>query len=156
MFVGSFKYQLDDRGRFSLPSRLRKAGKGTEFVEFVATIGLDECIALFPASAFEDYLSHFDPSSISEDEEIAFYRTFLSKTVDVHLDNHGRILIPTELLAYAGIEKDVQIVGIGEWMEIWKPEKFAEYQQTHSEISISGTKHFFASIKRSRSRREEE
>jgi MraZ protein len=48
---------------------------------------------------------------------------FFSRSFQVELDRQGRILIPAALRAYAGLETNAVVVGAGEWLEIWAPER---------------------------------
>jgi len=53
-------------------------------------------------------------------------RHFFGDSFEVNLDNQGRIFIPESLRRYAGIDKDVVIVGVGDRLELWSPEKWDE------------------------------
>ena len=46
---------------------------------------------------------------------------------DSKLDSQGRIIVPTNLLTYAGIEKEVTVIGAGDHIEIWNTNNWNEY-----------------------------
>jgi MraZ protein len=150
LFLGTYKYQRDERGRFNIPARMRKRQDGSVYVDFVATRGLNGCIVLFPEYSFHKYVANYTPLNISPEEEIAFYRLFLSKAVNLQIDNQGRISVPQELMSEATIDKDVQIIGVGSWIEVWNPQKYAEYESQQKLGYDDIAKHFFASLRRDR------
>ncbi len=54
-------------------------------------------------------------------------RFFLSGAAECELDKQGRILVPQTLRDYAGIDKDVAVVGVSSRVEIWDKDKWQNY-----------------------------
>ncbi|MCD6123781.1 cell division/cell wall cluster transcriptional repressor MraZ [bacterium] len=150
MFYGKYRHKIDSKGRVALPARLRTAGKGLGYTEFVLTRGIGGCIALFPANKFEEFINNFDASELSFEESLAFYREFASWAHFVAIDNQGRILLPSVLKEEAGIKDDVLILGVVDWIEIWNPDRYSAYTKSQKVDYDSGAMKFFGSLIRGR------
>lgn len=129
---GAYKHNIDAKGRLIVPARLRE-----ELGErFVVTRGLDNCLALYPAAewrSLEDKLCAL-PMSRARDLQ----RFFLSAAYDAELDAQGRVLLPAGLREYAGLSKDVTIVGTAGHAEIWDTARWTAYnEQINSERIVA-------------------
>lgn len=152
LFTGTYKYQLDERGRFNIPAPLRRNYRtGEPYRGFVATLGLTGCLVLFPEESFSQYVEDFDSRGMTAEEENNFYRSFLPNAVHLQVDSQGRILIPSELAGKISLEKEVVITGVGKWIEIWNGSDFAEYEIKQKDAYSSAAKPFFSWVRRSKS-----
>ena len=131
MFIGSFKYSIDTKGRISIPAKLRKFVDPKANDSFVMTRGTSKCIDVYPMNLWEDLvqdklktLNNFDPN------QAMFLRMFLQQAAEDKLDTQSRLLIPKNLIDYAEIEKDVLILGAIKRIEIWNPKIYEEYLKT--------------------------
>ncbi len=136
MFIGSYKYSVDAKGRVAIPAKLRKYLKPEANNTFVLTRGTGKYIDLYPLDFWKNLveqklntLNQFDP------REMRFIRLFLQEAVEDNLDSQSRILIPKKLIQYAGIEKEVLILGAINKIEIWNPEIYNQYLK-ESEVSF--------------------
>ena len=128
MFIGSFKYSVDSKGRVSIPAKLRKNLTPEANDTFVLTRGTAQCIDVYPMDNWKELaanklnqLNSFDP------KEAMFIRMFLQEAAEDKLDAQSRLLIPKTLLEYAGIEKEIFILGAVKKIEFWNPEKYEAY-----------------------------
>ncbi|PID58164.1 MAG: division/cell wall cluster transcriptional repressor MraZ [Ignavibacteriae bacterium] len=128
MFLGSFNYSMDSKGRISIPAKLRKLVDPKSNDSFVMTRGTTKCIDLYPMNFWEELvqsklnrLNSFDP------EEARFLRMFLQQAAEDKLDSQARLLIPKNLIEYAEIGKEVLIIGANKKIEIWNPKIYDEY-----------------------------
>ena len=128
MFIGSFKYSVDSKGRVSIPAKLRKYLTPEANDTFILTRGTAQCIDVYPMDNWKELaanklnqLNSFDP------KEAMFIRMFLQEAAEDKLDAQSRLLIPKTLMEYAGIEKDIFILGAVKKIEFWNPEKYEEY-----------------------------
>lgn len=121
MFMGEYNHTLDAKSRLIIPSKFREAlGE-----EFVISKGMDGCLFVYAKEeweAFEEKLSTL-PTTTNKDAR-KFARFFLSGADNVEVDKQGRILIPSHLKEFAGLEKDVVLAGVGKRIEIWSKEKW--------------------------------
>ncbi len=128
-FTGLSKYQRDDRGRFNIPSRMRKNRDGEPYSYFTVTLGSHDCLMLFPSESFQEYVENFGAGDLSDEEQDSFYRRFLPMATEVRVDSQGRVSVPQELFDEVDVEKDVLILGVGKWIEVWNPEAFKYYSK---------------------------
>ena len=124
-FIGEYSYSLDSKGRINIPARFRQALSKNNKNTFVSTRGMDSCIWVYPLSQwFEIEKSLRNLSSLSR-----IHRTFVRNTARYAspstYDKQGRITLSPSLIEYAGLEKEVLIIGMVNKMEVWNP-KFLE------------------------------
>ena len=137
MFKGEYNHTIDTKGRVIIPAKFRdKLGEA-----FVITKGLDGCLYGYANEdwqVFEDKLSSL---SITNKDSRQFTRFFLAGAADCEVDKQGRILIPSVLREFAGLEKDVVLVGVSRRIEIWNKEKWSEitaqYDDNMDEIAAN-------------------
>jgi MraZ protein len=133
--LGTHSYQLDPKGRLSLPARFREA-----FSEGVwMTIGQDHCLYCFPRAEWEQRASEVKASFLSDSDGRAFGRMFFGSSAEGELDSQGRVTVPQRLRDAAGIRKDVTVVGVMDRMEIWDRETYARYLATYEGSYQAGT-----------------
>jgi len=124
MFIGEYIYSLDEKKRLSIPAKFRKElGK-----KAILTRGLDNCLVLYPLQEWQKLTKKLESLPLSRYEARGFLRMMLSGAVDVSFDKLGRILIPEYLKEYAGLEKNVAIIGLSNRIEIWDEQKWREYK----------------------------
>lgn len=121
MFHGHSICNLDAKSRLILPSRLRQDIKTEEDKKLIITRGLDEhSLYLYIKS---DWLKEVNrvTERINQfvDVERDFYEAFMMYANDCEIDNQNRILIPTQLVEYAKLNKEVLLIGLGDKIVIW-------------------------------------
>jgi MraZ protein len=135
-FKGKYEHTLDEKGRVSLPAKLRKSLAAGAADAFVITRGFENCLDLYPKEAWsklEDELR--GRLNMYNTEDRLFLRTILMWAHEVTLDKQARIMIPQELLDVAGITSGVTIIGALEKIEIWSTEEFQRYRDRYAEQS---------------------
>ncbi len=137
MLIGEYKHTIDEKKRLAIPAKLRKElGSGA-----VLTRGLDSCLALYPLREWENLADKLSKLPTGQIEARGLARVILSGAVEVEFDSLGRILIPDYLKQYAGIEKNVVIVGVFNHLEIWGGEQWEAYKQkTEREVGDMAAK----------------
>ena len=124
---GKFQHNLDDKGRVSIPAKLREYLGRT----FMITIGLDGCLAIYPMDEWEIVVSKF--RGLTNKEGRALQRFLFSNAGELEPDKQGRVLIPETLRKHAGLDKNVVIVGASERVEIWDAQKWEDNQTTFTD-----------------------
>jgi MraZ protein len=130
MFIGSFKYSIDAKGRVSIPAKLRKYVTTEANDIFVMTRGTAKCIDLYPMDQWKELVAEkLNKLNTFNPQEAMFIRMFLQEAAEDKLDAQARLLVPKSLIEYAGIQKDVFILGAVKKIEIWNPETYESYIQ---------------------------
>ena len=130
MFMGEYNHSLDAKGRLIIPVKFRESlGE-----KFVVTRSLDACLCIYDMEAWETFAKKLTELPYNAKEQRELVRFFLSGAAEVELDKQGRILVPNNLRAAAGIEKDVVLVGVGGRIEIWSSKAWEE-TQTSDEVN---------------------
>ncbi|GHV45575.1 transcriptional regulator MraZ [Clostridia bacterium] len=113
MLTGEYQHNIDTKGRMIMPAKFRdELGD-----QFVATKGLDRCLFIFALAEWEKLDKQLSELSLSKGREIQ--RFFYGGMTECEVDKQGRILIPLPLREYAGLEKDVTVIGLNRRAEIW-------------------------------------
>jgi len=123
VFIGEYQHTMDAKGRLFIPARLREGLGETA----VATKGLDRCLFLFSAGEWQNIENKLRRLPLARADARAFARLFFSGAAEVEVDKQGRILLPAHLREYAGLSKEVVILGVSSRVEIWDREEWTRY-----------------------------
>ncbi|MCM8899873.1 MAG: transcriptional regulator MraZ [Clostridiales bacterium] len=123
MFIGEYQHTIDPKGRVIMPAKFRE-GLGEKFV---LTKGLDQCLFVYPNEEWGILEKKLRSLPLTNKDARAFIRFFFAGACECELDKQGRILIPANLREYAGLEKDVVIIGVSTRVEIWSKDRWDEY-----------------------------
>lgn len=124
MMMGEFSHSIDDKGRITIPSKLRDDLQ----LHFIITKGMDGCLFLYPMEEWQKMEEKLKSLPMSNTNARAFARFFLAGAHDVELDKQFRITIPPRLRDFAKIEKDTVLVGVSSRVELWARERWEQYQ----------------------------
>ena len=122
-FLGTYTPRLDEKGRLFLPAKFRdRLASGV-----VVTRGQEKCLVVWPHDVFAAEAARVmsTPMGLRGSRDIS--RTFFSGAEQGTPDKQGRIVVPPLLRAYAGLTKDVAVIGVGDRVEIWDQAKWLEY-----------------------------
>lgn len=131
MFIGEYSYIIDHKKRVAIPSKFRKVlGK-----KAIVTKGIDKCLTVYTLGEWKKVAKKLEELPSSRVNVRGFVRVMLAGAVDITLDKLGRILIPDYLKEYAGLEKDVVVVGLSNKIEVWDKVSWKTYRdKTEKEI----------------------
>lgn len=123
MFLGTYEPRLDDKGRLILPAKFRE-----QFATgIVLTRGQERCLYAFPAREFEEMHTRLRQAPVTSKVARDYLRVFLSGATDDVPDKQGRITVPAGLRSYAGLERDLAVIGAGTRIEIWDAPAWETY-----------------------------
>lgn len=123
MLLGEYHHSLDSKGRLIIPARFRDVlGE-----KFVITKGLDRCLFGYPEDEWIKIAEKMQALPVTRADARAFVRLFLAGASEVEPDGQGRILLPNNLRAFAGITKDTCLIGVGTRVEIWDAAVWEKY-----------------------------
>ena len=118
MFMGEYHHTIDDKGRITIPSKLRyELGE-----QFIVTKGLDGCLFIYPKEEWNNIANKYK------------VRFFLSGAIVGEFDKQGRLNIPSPLIKYADLKKECVIIGVNERLEIWSKERFEQLLDANEDI----------------------
>jgi len=142
-FHGSYPRAVDGKGRFNLPFRFRRSGSAAGDERYVACEGPDGLLTLFP---YGEWLRTFERlrQGPGSPERRAQLRRLSHASRVLEPDEQGRVTIPQEFLAPAEIQGRVLVVGMGHYMELWDPERFARTQEAAPAPDPGFTEGFYA------------
>lgn len=121
-YLGSYLYQVDEKGRVTLPAAFRR---GSEDPSFVLIQVQPDALTLYPEPAWADVQDRLRTLARNAPRSRHQMLGLTANAVEVVPDKQGRILIPDRLREGAGIGSEAQIVGAIDKIEIWDPETFA-------------------------------
>ena len=131
VFTGTFQRSLDGKARFLLPKRVR--AELSESNLLFLTPGTDHCLELHTDESLHTLAERANQSAAGSQNIKSFSRLFYAQAEQCGIDAQGRIRIPKSLTSYAGLEKDIYIVGVGFNWEIWDVANWRSYLQTHED-----------------------
>jgi len=116
--TGQYAHNIDAKGRLFIPARLREELGQT----FHVTVGLDHCLSIYSDESWATFTDKVRALPYSKAKAL---RPLFANAVDCEPDAQGRILIPTKLREYAGLQKEVVVIGSFDRAEIWNAERWA-------------------------------
>jgi MraZ protein len=126
VFRGATQITLDAKGRLAIPARYRDRLAARCNGQLICTVDQDHCLLLYPLPDWEEIerklmrLSSFNPATRR------LQRLMVGYASELELDGHGRVLLPRELREFAGLERQVMLIGQGNKFELWDEARFNE------------------------------
>lgn len=128
MFMGEYHYAIDDKGRLTIPSKLRyELGEN-----FIVTRGLDNCLFIYPKSEWNEIITKYRELPNTKDAR-NFMRFFLSGATECEFDKQGRINVMAPLIKFADLKKECVIIGVNDRLEVWSKERWEQFIETNEE-----------------------
>jgi MraZ protein len=123
MFLGTYAPKLDDKGRVILPAKFREELS----TGIVMTRGQERCLYVFTTREFDVVHEKIRQAPITSKEGRDFLRVFLSGASAETPDKQNRVTIPANLRAYASLDRDLTVIGVGDRVEIWDTTVWESY-----------------------------
>jgi MraZ protein len=123
MFLGTHTPKLDEKGRLILPAKFREPLS----TGLVMTKGQERCVVVWPTDQFDVYAESLRTRSQNNEKVRAYTRVFFSSAFDDVADKQGRITIPAPLREWAGLDRELVVVGADTRIEIWDAIAWSQY-----------------------------
>lgn len=128
MFIGEFNHTVDMKGRVSLPARFRDELSSN----FYITKGMEGCLFIYDEREWTAMDEKIKKLRLTSKAARNFSRQFYGQADQVSCDRQGRFLIPPTLRTYAGIQKEVVILGVSNRIEVWAKDQWETYNEQES------------------------
>jgi MraZ protein len=112
---------LDAKGRLTVPSRYRDVLMSTVNGQMVIAKNPARCLTLYPKPVWDAFEA--DLARLPMKDE-GWRRLYIGSATDVEIDGGSRVLVPPELRAWAGLERDVMFMGVGDKFELWDKARY--------------------------------
>ena len=119
MFRGITQLSLDAKGRLAIPARYRGELMSFCVGRLIVTVDPSKCLLIYPQPAWEPIEQKLNNLSSFESKTRNLQRLLVGNACDVEMDAAGRILVSPPLRQFAGLSKDVVLVGQGTKFELW-------------------------------------
>ena len=125
LLIGEYEHSIDTKGRLIMPSKLKEdIGE-----KFVVTKGLDGCLFVYSQTEWKTFENKLRAFPLTNKDARALVRFFLAGAMECEIDKQGRFLIPGNLREFAGLEKEVVVIGVLDKIEIWAKDKWQKYSE---------------------------
>ncbi|MGN1002987.1 MAG: division/cell wall cluster transcriptional repressor MraZ [Oscillospiraceae bacterium] len=115
--TGEYQHNLDSKGRLFIPARLREELGNV----FYVTISMDKCLSAYSAESWQDLCDKANAMSYVNQRKV---RPLFAYAAKCELDTQGRILLPQNLRQFAGLNKNVTVVGCNNHAELWDSDEW--------------------------------
>lgn len=123
MFLGTHTPRLDDKARLILPAKFRDELSGG----LVVTKGQERCLYVFPGAEFQRIADDLRKAPMTNKAARAYSRVFFASAHDETPDRQGRITIPAHLREYAGLHRELAVIGASSRVEVWDAANWQTY-----------------------------
>ena len=123
MFYGEYQHTLDPKGRVIVPSKFREELGD----RFIITKGLDNCLFAYSSEEWTSLQAKLKALPLTNKDARAFTRFFFAGAAECEVDKQGRILVPQNLREYAGLDKDISVIGVSTRVELWDKIRWENY-----------------------------
>jgi transcriptional regulator MraZ len=121
--LGEHRYQMDPKGRISLPAKFREALKAGVHL----TLGQEGCIYVFAPDEWKKEKERVEARALANRASRGYTRVFFGNAEHVDLDAQGRLVIPRRLRDKVGLDRDVSVIGVSDRLEIWSTDEWERY-----------------------------
>tara|TARA_R110002073_G_scaffold332910_2_gene519656 strand:- start:379 stop:825 length:447 start_codon:yes stop_codon:yes gene_type:complete len=126
MFRGVTQLSLDSKGRLAIPAKYRDGLMSSCAGQIIVTADPSKCLLIYPQPEWEPIEQELNSFSSFNPQIRILQRLLVGNANDVNMDNAGRILVSPPLRQFAGLTKEVVLVGQGKKFELWDEGKWNE------------------------------
>ncbi len=116
---------MDAKGRLAIPKRYRETIEEASESQLIATIDLHSpCLLIYTKDEWEVIERKLRTLSDMDSQQRKVKRLLLGYAAEIEMDAQGRVLLPLQLREYAGLEKNLTLLGQGNKLELWSQESW--------------------------------
>ena len=123
--IGTYECKVDAKGRLMLPVAFKKQLASVVEKGFVLKRAVFQpCLELYPMQEWESMMQSVNRLNRFKKKNNDFIRRFTAGVKSLDLDVSGRLLIPKDLVGFAGITKEIVVTSAVNIIEIWDKDKY--------------------------------
>lgn len=126
-FTGEYSHSLTEKNRVALPKVFRVE---IDSGEVILSKGSEQCIEGFDRKMWQELVKIHLAIPFTESRGREIRRRVFSSAMPVQLDGQGRVVLPEQMLVYAGLKgkvgEQLVIVGVGDHFEIWEESRWKQ------------------------------
>ncbi len=128
-FLGTYDHTLDAKNRLTVPVKFRGPLGGGAII----ARGIEPCVSVWTPEGFESWKQEMiDAFGSMTPKARAFKRVLAASAFETELDAAGRIMVPSKLIEYAAISREVAVIGNDDAFEIWDRDAWGAYDDSVS------------------------
>ena len=133
---GRYNHQVDDKGRIRIPAKFKDALGSNPYM----TVGQNRCLYIFSREEAERILGERfgEVDGFTKDGRLSAMRKIFSRGTFLEEDKQGRLTVPSWLIEYSGIKKNVVSIGMNNRVELWDEETWNKYDAAEDADSLFG------------------
>ena len=131
--IGEFECTIDAKGRFMVPAVFKKQVPPEVLDRFVINRGFEKCIVLYPQNVWKVISDEVNQLNLYNKKNRDFVRYFYRGASELVLDSINRLLLPKQLIQYAGIDKEIVLFAFSNRIEIWAKDAYEKLQTNEPE-----------------------
>ena len=125
--IGTYECKSDVKGRFMMPASLKRQLNSVVNEGFVLKRSVfNTCLELYPMREWQSMVSQVNKLNRFVKKNNDFIRSYMSGLKILEIDNTGRILIPKDLISFAGMSKNLVLASSVNMIEIWDKDRYEE------------------------------
>lgn len=140
VFTGTYEHSIDSKGRLAIPAGIRAQIQRSfgsvegQSVPLFVTPGEDNSLCIYTREGFEKRAEELEKSEMPAEELLAYEEILFAFTREVELDTQGRVSMPKDLVARAGLGGEVVILGAKDHLKVrdrkaWEEKVHALFQK---------------------------
>ncbi len=142
MLINSYSHSVDTKGRVFIPSKWRDdLGETVIVTRGILGKGESKCLFGMSMSAWNEFYERFRTLAVSDIRAQNVMRLLFANACECEVDKQGRILVSNALRGYAGLDKDVVLIGMGGRFEIWDAAAWEKHNEAEDELSDDALQH---------------
>ena len=126
MFLGEYTHTIDGKGRLTIPAKYR----GKLAAGLVVTRGFDKNLMLYSMESWQALADRITQRPLADEDMRAFRRRVFAGAINLEPDRQGRILLPQYLRDFAGMNGDVVIAGMYDYLELWNADAWVTVRES--------------------------
>ena len=126
--TGTYLRTLDDKRRLAVPKRVKDDFAEENLESLIIAPGTEKSLAMYSPKGFDQFAARLSATP----ENQRYLRLFYSSAERVELDSQSRVRIPDRLADFAGLKRDVYLLGVQDHAELWDKEAWDAFMATHT------------------------